>query len=182
MKYCTTLLMVLLWSMSLLHAEETQSPAVNNLLGKEVSAKAGWKAFIHPTYKQADASVAFKDNNIIIQTVNASKLEEPLSYGQQVYNSMELEAGKTYQFSFSTKSDVEGKIYVKYILAKAPYSNYASVPVTLKTDKIQKHVIKFTPKPVKDVYDTPRSLRFFTGSLSNGQITISDLVLTEVTE
>ena len=63
MKYCTTLLMVLLWSMSLLHAEETQSPAVNNLLGKEVSAKAGWKAFIHPTYKQADASVAFKDNN-----------------------------------------------------------------------------------------------------------------------
>jgi len=182
MKFLTALLLVLFCSVSLLQAQE---PAVPNLLGKEVSVKVGWHSWHSSNYTKADANVLFKDNTVVLILADYSKLEKKQLHGQQVIKLVELEVGKTYQFSFTTESDVEGDLSVNYILHKPPYTTYARKTVKLKkTDQLeakkQKHVIKFTPKPVKDVYDTPRSLRFFSGLLDGGQVTISDLVLIEV--
>ena len=175
MKFLPTLILVLFCSLSLLHAEE---PAQPNLLGSEVSTQAKWQNWIHPKYKEAGAVSAFKDNTVVLTAADSSKLEKQFSHGQQVIKPLELEAGKTYQFTFTTESDIAGKLDVMYILSKAPYNSYAKQVINIKAEK-QKHVVVFTPKPVKEVYDTPRSLRFFCGYLANGNVTISDMVLIE---
>ncbi|MBN4060838.1 hypothetical protein JYU15_00215 [bacterium AH-315-I18] len=176
MKFLTALLLVLFCSVSFLQAQQHEVP---NLLGKQVSAKGGWGNWCPSDYAKAGAKVVFQDNTIVLTPADTTQVDIASPTNQQIIKKLELEAGKAYQLSFATDSDAEGNFTVNYILSKPPYSSYASKTVKLKAQK-QKHVIKFTPKPVKDVYDTPRSLRFFCGLLNGGQVTISDLVLVEV--
>lgn len=175
MKTFPTLLLVLLCSMSLLHAEETQKP---NLLGPEVSAKAGWLNWNHPDYIKASGRATFNDNAVQVMVADKTKLEKTFEHGLQVYKSMELEEGKTYSLTFKTVSDAQGKLVIKYILSKAPYHAYSSTTLDIKEGE-QKHTVKITPKPSKDGYEMPRSLRFFCGLLGGSKLTISDLMLVE---
>lgn len=176
MRKCLTLVIMMLFcTTSLLHAEESES-----LIKPEISPKAGWKAWQHPEYIKAGSTVSFKDNQIIVKAATKDKVKKQFTAGQQVYFNIDLDADKTYELSFTTSSDIPGTLRVVYILGKKPFSSYAGQNVMLKTDKPQKHVIKFTPKANKQGYDTPRSLRFFCGQLFDGTMTISDIKLVEV--
>jgi hypothetical protein len=147
-------------------------------LGPEVSAKAGWSNWNHPDYIKAAGRATFNDNAIQVFVADKTKLEKTFEYGLQVIKTMELEEGKTYIMTFKTVSDGEGKLVVKYILSKAPYHAYSNTTLNIKEGE-QKHTVKITPKPSKDGYEMPRSLRLFCGLLGGTKVTISDLMLAE---
>ena len=174
MKFAISTLMLMMCLTGMLHAEQEAAP---NLLGDKLDAKSGWKIWIHQPVREAGAKGELKDNTAILTPPAEDALKKMSVHWMQLYKEVTLEQDKSYTLTFKTDAPEDCEMQAVYLLSKSPYTHYFDHTLKVKAGP-QTHKVTITPKPSKDGYDTPRSLRLFCGSVK-GATTISDIKLVE---
>ncbi|MFG0248818.1 MAG: hypothetical protein ACF8OB_08015 [Phycisphaeraceae bacterium JB051] len=174
MKFAISTVMLMMCLTGMLHAEQEAAP---NLLGDKLDSKSGWKIWIHQPVREAGAKGVLKDNTAILTPAPEGALEKPRVHWMQLYKDVTLEQDKKYILTFKTDAPEDCEIQTVYLLSKAPYTHYFNHTVKVKAGP-QTHKVAITPKPSKEGYLEPRSLRLFCGTLK-GETTLSDIKLVE---
>jgi hypothetical protein len=145
--------------------------AENNILStSNISAKDGWKVFIHNDNRKAGTKLTWEDNAGKIVIEQCARKD---SYTVQLYTNTDvLMLDKQYKVSFELESDKAGTAEVTYILGTSPYSSYAKQVVKVEPGKKMYDCV-LTPKKAMGDYKSPRSLRFFLGSLQGGKVAVA---------
>lgn len=151
--------------------------AADNLLkSTAIGKETGARVFIHTPVAKEGGKITFENGkaNVLVTDIKNQRPE-----WMQIYFDVQLDEGKTYKFMFKANSDKDGVITIHYLLGKAPYTSYAFKNIDIKAGE-NTYECEFTPKKVKDLYDSPRSLRFFLGKVPGSKLVLSDVSLEEV--
>ena len=94
----------------------------------------------------------------------------------QFFKIIDLEPRVNYRMSLKIKVQKPIIINIKYVLAKTPWTAYASTQIKAVPDK-ENYTCILKPEPANKNFQTPGSIRFFLGDLDGEKIQISDLEL-----
>ena len=148
--------------------------ATNNLLKSTAIEESGTRFYTY--YPVVLATTKFENGKAIVEI---PEYQQILVNAVQLFFDVQLDEGKTYKFKFKIDSSKDGSIEIHYLQNNSPFTDYAISPVAIKTG-INEYEVEFTPQKVNNLYDSPRSLRFFLGKMVSSKIVISDILLEEV--
>jgi hypothetical protein len=162
----------------LLFAAATLTVSADNLLKNTTFSKAdGWFFWVNKSVADAGGAGTLQDGKAVAKSPAIEK-QKPTDI--QLIKPINVEADKSYKFTFKANVEKAGHLIITYGMSNSPYTGYASSGINLEPGKTNYECILVIKRDTAGNYDAPRSLRLYFGAFKDATVTVSDVSFEEV--